>query len=236
MGSKRNVDMSDNTDKVKIVEEVEAGETSVEVKKAAPKRVRSGKYTTARAQVDKTKTYDPFAALELVKRLSYSKFAGSVEVHGVLREAGLSATLTFPHSTGKTVRARIFDEALLEEIEAGQIDFDVLIATPADMPKLSKHARTLGPKGLMPNPKSGTLTPNPEAKLAELSAGAVTIKTEKKAPLFHTVIGKTDMDTKELLANLTALIKAFKGKMVKLSLSSTMSPGVKVDFEAALEG
>lgn len=239
MGSKKNVDMTATTDEVKIVEEVKTqdvasqpgdtqdNKTPVKVKKQA----RSKKYQAVRAQVDKTKDYDAFSAVELVKKLSYSKFAGSIEAHLIVKEVGATATFAFPHSTGKSIKVAIASDEVLQQIEDGNMDFDVLISTPKFMPKLTKYARVLGPKGLMPNPKNGTLTPNPEVKKKELEAGTMTIKTEKKAPLIHLVIGKTDMDTKDLVENIEALLKAFKGRVTKLSISATMSPGVKVKVD-----
>lgn len=249
MGSTKNVDMSATEDKIKIVqsntlettegnnltlsENVEqAGEAAAEPKAPAKKaRARSGKYVAARSQVDKTKKYDAFAAVELLKRLSYSKFDGTVELHGVVKEVGTAVTMAFPHSTGKNRVVAIVDDALLAEIEAGNIYFDVLVASPDMMPKLTKFARVLGPKGLMPNPKMGTLTPNPEKAKEQLEAGSITIKTEKKAPLIHVAIGKVSHDTKDLVENIEALVKQFKGKLVRLSISASMSPGIKVAFE-----
>ena len=99
------------------------------------------------------------------------------------------------------------------------------------MPKIAKHARVLGPRGLMPNPKNGTVTANPEQKKADLEKGELIIKTEKKRPVIHVTIGKVSMDTKELVENYNALMTALKGKVLKSTLSATMSPGIKVDFE-----
>ncbi len=251
MGTKRNTVMTGNAD-IKIVsaepaltaEEIKdnAGaevveqteETTVktsETKKAVKKSSRSKKYQAVRSQVDKTKTYDVFSAVELVKKMSYSKFGGSIEAHGVLREVGEAAKVTFPHSTGKTVRVAIVDDELLAKIETGTIDFDVLVAAPQFMPKLAKLAKILGPKGLMPNPKNGTLTPKPELKKKELEAGSLVIRTEKKAPLIHLTIGKVNMDTKELVENIDTLIKVTKGKLLKLSICASMSPSVRVKVE-----
>ncbi len=231
MGTTRNVDMSANQGPIKVVEAAnEDGTTPSATAKPKKQRVRSKRYQDARSQVDKTKLYDPFAAIELVKQLTYATFDASIEAHVVLRETGATATLTFPHSTGKSVNVAIATDELLKEIEAGTINFDVLVATKDMMAKLTKHARVLGPRGLMPNPKNGTLTEDPEKKKKQLEAGSLTLKTEKKAPLIHVVIGKTSMSTKELLENLEALTKAFKGKVVKLAICSTMSPGVKVQL------
>jgi len=250
MGSTKNVDMSATQDKIKIVqsnmlettegnnltlsENVEqASEDAANEPKAASKkaRARSGKYTAARSQVDKTKKYDAFSAIELLKRLSYSKFDGTVELHAVVREVGTSVTMSFPHTTGKSRVVAIADDKVLAEIEAGNINFDVLVASPDMMPKLTKFARVLGPKGLMPNPKMGTLTPNPEKAKELLEGGSITIKTEKKAPLVHVTIGKVSHDTKNLVENIEAFAKKLKGKLLRLSISASMSPGIKVAFE-----
>jgi len=243
MGSKQKIDTIENTDEIKVVTTTnegsaiaeadgadldvasEAAQASVKPKKA---RERSDKYTAVRSQVDKTKLYDSFAAIELVKKLSYSSFAGTVTADVMVREAGDSAEVTFPHTTGKTLRVAIVTDELLTQIAAGVIDFDVLITEPSFMPKLARHAKTLGPKGLMPNPKNGTITPNPELKKKELEGGKTSLKTEKKAPLMHVVIGKTAMETQDLVENLNALIAALKGKVLKLNVSATMSPSVKV--------
>ncbi len=237
MGSKKNVDMSATTDEVKIVENTQAPAVESDAETAAPKaekkaaRIRSKKYVATRSQVDKTKIYDAFSAIELTKKLSYSKFDGSITVDGVVRETGVQNKLTLPHSTGKSLKVVIVDDAVLAEIEAGNIDFDALITTPQFMPKIAKHARVLGPRGLMPNPKNGTVTANPEQKKADLEKGELIIKTEKKRPVIHVTIGKVSMDTKELVENYNALMTALKGKVLKSTLSATMSPGIKVDFE-----
>jgi ribosomal protein L1 len=235
MGTKKNVTMS-GVDNVKIVEDQtpdnqEVVEKSQEKKQSVNKKVRSKKYASAKSRLDKTQKYELSKAIELVKDLSYSKFDGTVEAHLVVKEAGISASVSFPHSTGKSVKVDIFSEAVIKNIEAGKIDFDVLIATPSDMPKLTKFARILGPKGLMPNPKSGTLTTNPEAKKKELEAGKVMIKTERKAPLMHLGVGKISMKTEELAANIQALLDALGARVQKLTISATMSPGVKVQLE-----
>ena len=207
---KRNTDMA-VTDEIKVVttpETENATETAgtadetVVAKKAAKISARSRKYHAVRAKVDKTKLYEPAAAVEMVKKLSYTKFPGTLELHAVVKEEGMSVTLSLPHSTGQTVRVAIATDELLAAIEAGTVDFDVLISSPQFMPKLAKLARVLGPKGLMPNPKNGTLTDNPELKKKELEGGKVTIRGEKKAKLFHMVVGKLDMSDKASLINL----------------------------------
>ncbi len=242
MASKRNVNMSDNTDEIKILGEehtenadgtvegaaAEGEESAQAVAKKAPKAARSKKYQKNRSQVDKTKLYDSFAAVELVKRLSYSTFPGTLVADVVVKEVGEQATLTFPHSTGKSVRVAIVSDELLATIEGGTVEFDVLLSDPTFMPKLAKLARVLGPRGLMPNPKNGTLTAKPELKKKELEKGTFAIKTERKQPVAHVVIGKQDMETKALVENLNELLKMLKGKANKVVLSATMSPGIKV--------
>jgi large subunit ribosomal protein L1 len=238
MGAKRNNTVMSSTDEIKIVEaptdqtSTESTETTVEApKKVKASRTRSAKYVAVRSQVDKTKKYSVTAAIDLIKKLSYTKFEGTITAHVVVKEVGTSASLTLPHSTGKTLRVAIADDAVIASIQDGQIDFDVLVAHPSFMPKLAKLAPVLGPKGLMPNPKNGTLTPNTEAQKKKLEAGTVTIKTEKKAPLLHVRMGKTSMDTKQLAENINALLKALTGKTQSLVIASTMSPGVKISTD-----
>lgn len=204
------------------------GEIPTEKKAKKVARTRGKKYQAKRSLVDKTKEYAVAEAVELLKKMSFSKFVGTVEAHLEVKEAGINATLTYPHSTGKSVRAAIVSDEVLAEIEKGIINFDVLIARPEDMKNIAKFARVLGPKGLMPNPKNGTVTPTPDKRKKELEAGAVTLKTEKKAPLIHTVIGKLSMSEKELADNVQALLNAFENKSVKLYICASMSPSVRV--------
>lgn len=236
MGASRKNTVMSSTDEIKIVEAPVEGASEVTEAQAveAPKvkkgRTRSGKYQAVRSQVDKTKKYPVEAAVELVKKLSYTKFDGTISAHAVVKDVGMSTPLTLPHSTGRAIRVAIASDEVLEKVSAGTIDFDVLVAHPSFMPKLAKFAPVLGPKGLMPNPKNGTLTPNPEAQKEKLEAGTVTIKTEKKAPLFHVRVGKTSMDTKQIVENIVALQKALGTKLQSMAIAATMSPGVKVQI------
>lgn len=216
--------------------EIVSAEPNVE-EKAAPKihaaRIRGKKYINARAYVDRTRTYPLDEAVVLAKKSHFAKFPGSLEVNLVLRgEEGVNVDVNFPFATGRSVSVAVATDELLKEIEKGVITFNILVAHPSMMPKLSKLARVLGPKGLMPNPKNGTLTPDPEKRKKELEGGAMTVKAEKKAPLVHVVIGKLSQPEKELSANLRALLKAYPaGKVMKCTIAATMGPGVKVRVE-----
>lgn len=241
MGSKRNVDMSATQDTVKVVEAKEPAakaekqaDEAAEAKKAAKpakkasKTGRSKRYVAQKSLIDRSKEYDAFAAVELVKRSSYGRFDATITADINCKSIGNQADLALPHSTGQQRRVAIADDKVLAAIEAGKIEFDVLISTPQMMPKLAKLAPVLGPKGLMPNPKQGTVTSKPEDKKKELEAGSMTVKTERKTPVAHVVIGKSSMDTKHLVENVNALLDVLRGKALKLTLSATMGPGVKV--------
>lgn len=218
--------------------EVAVAETPAEVKaevaeavaetKASP---RSKRYMHYRSMVDRTHFYPIKDAVAMVKKTHYGKMGGSLEVHLVLKDEGMSVDVTFPFSTGKKRTVVVANDEVMAEIEKGIINFDILVAHPSQMPKLAKLARVLGPKGLMPNPKSGTVSADPEKRKSELEAGTITIKGERKAPLAHVIIGKLSQSDDELAANTMALIKAFPpGKVLKCVIAGSMSPGVKVQL------
>ena len=236
MGSKRNVSMSVTTDTVKKVvadvpvEDETTGAAKSTGKKSAKKaQSRRGKrYVAARSIIDKTKPYTIAEAVELVKRTSYGKFDSSISVDAIVREIGDQGSVSFPHSTGKTLRIAIASDEVLFDLESGNANFDILLTTPAFMPKLAKYARLLGPKGLMPNPKNNTIVQDPEARKKELEKGKVAIKSERKAPLVHMIVGKKSFDSKLLVENIEALVTALDYRLKKLTLSGAMGPGVKV--------
>ncbi len=233
MGSKKVQDTQKKTTKKLKDDAVVSMPEVVEEKKVEKKqaRVRGKRYIGARAQVDKTKLYALTTAVELLKKTQFSKKQSTVEVHLVLKDEGISADVTFPHSTGKTVKVAVATDELLKDLEKGLISFDILVAKPDMMPKLAKFARVLGPKGLMPNPKNGTVSPNPEKRKAELEGGKTTIRSEKKAPLMHVIVGKTTLENKQIVENIQALIKALpQGAALKCTIASSMGPGIKVDL------
>lgn len=222
------VDTTTETNDEVVTEDAAAVE---EVAPKVPVARRGKKYVAARGKIDKTRSYSLKEAIDLLKSVKFSKFEESLEAHLVLKDVVASMDVSFPHSTGRTMRVAILNEDIVAELTKGIINFDVLLATPADMGKITKFARLLGPRGLMPNPKNGTLTADPARKKAEFEGGKTTVKGEKKAPLMHTVVGKASMDTKDLSENIETLIKAFgPGKVLRLTVCTTMSPGIRVQL------
>ena len=215
------------------VSKEEVDETSaIESTKIRTVKIRGKKYQAARKKVDPNKLYSLSDAIKLVKETSISKFEGKIEAHVTVMDIGNSGEIVFPHLETSSKKIVILNDKILAEIKDGKVNFDVLIATPITMTKLLPFARLLGPKGLMPNPKSGTLTDKPEDAVKKLSVAKTVIKTEKKAPVIHIVVGKVSQVAKELEANVTELIKVIKPvKIKKLALCATMGPSVKVIIE-----
>lgn len=196
------------------------------VKKA---RIRSKAYLAAKKQVDVNKNYSLDDALKLLHSISISKINDTVELHINVKEPGLSRELTLPHPTGKTKTIAVANDETLAQIESGKTNFDVLLASPAQMAKLVKFAKVLGPRGLMPNPKNGTVVADPEAKAKIMaSSNVVTLKTEKDTPVIHTIVGKLSMNDELLTKNIGAILTALSGKTTKVVLKSTMSPAIKI--------
>lgn len=209
---------------------------AAEKKNAAKTAGRSAKYQKAVALVEKGKVYSLAEAIELLDKAHLAKFDETVELH-INTNGNLSGNMTLPHGTGKETRVAILApskdekaaETLLKEIEAGKINFDVLIATPDAMPKLAKVARILGPRGLMPNPKSGTVTTKPEEVAKQYAGGHMTFKTEAKAPVLHLAVGKLSFGKDKLIENIQVALKAVEAKnMKKVVIKSTMSPAVRI--------
>lgn len=203
------------------------------------KNKRSKKYREVVMKVDKTKVYPLSEALEMLPQIHLAKFDETVELHINTQSTGISGSVTLPHGTGKQTRVAILApskdqeaaDALLKEIESGSINFDVLIATPDAMPKLAKVARILGPRGLMPNPKNGTVTPKPEEAAQKFAGGQINFKTESKAPVLHLAVGKLSFKPEQLMENIKTAVEAVQSKNIKnITLKSTMSPGIKVQI------
>lgn len=227
----------------KLTEEVEKDQAEgikVDTEKEKSKkprriRVRSKRYQEALMKIDHKKLYSIKDAVPLLRKITLTKFDPSVELHINCKEKGLRGTISLPHGTGKQVKVVIADQStvdkLVEKIEKGEIDFQALVAHPSVMPRLAKVARFLGPKGLMPNPKAGTISTTPEKIAKRLSEGEINWKTESDFPLIHQVIGKMSFKDSQLEDNYKAFIKSIGVlKITSITLKSSMSPGIKIQF------
>jgi large subunit ribosomal protein L1 len=224
--------------------------------------VKHGKnYRTARGTIDREQVYSPAEAVRMLKGFPAAKFDETVEAHFNLglnvrhAEQQLRGTLMLPHGTGRESRVAVFAEGekareaqdagadvvgtadLAKQIEEGFDDFDVAIATPDQMSVVGKLGRILGPRGKMPNPKTGTVTMDVAKAVQEAKAGKLEYRTDRGANV-HVAIGKKSFDEKQLLENYAALIEeimrakpsAAKGRYIKtVTLTSTMGPGIHVD-------
>lgn len=226
------------------------------------------KYLEALKLVDRNKFYSPEEAIELAKKTSFTNFDATVEVHMRLgvdpRRADqlVRGVALLPHGLGKKVRILVFAEGeaakiaeeagadyvggdeLIKKIQDGWLDFDVALAVPQMMGKVGKLGRILGPRGLMPNPKAGTIVPPDDLPrlIREARQGRVEFRVDKTANL-HAPIGKVSFPTEKLLENLAAFIEAVKkakpaaakGQYIKkITVTTSMGPGIKVDIPQAL--
>jgi large subunit ribosomal protein L1 len=229
---------------------------------------RSKKYQEAMTKVDRTKLYDPREAIELLREISYANFDATVEVHMRLgvdprhADQQVRGVVLYPHGLGKTVRVLVFaegeaarmaadagadyvadDDEWLKKIQDGWVDFDVALAVPSLMGKVGRLGRVLGPRGLMPSPKAGTIAQEEDLPrlIAEAKAGRVDFRVDKTSNL-HAPIGKVSFETDKLLENMAAFMEvvkkarpaASKGSFIrKVVITDTMGPGIKVDPMAA---
>ncbi|OGG03245.1 hypothetical protein A2W14_07015 [Candidatus Gottesmanbacteria bacterium RBG_16_37_8] len=226
---------------IQLAHEVEKDQTEgihleEEEKKAKKKKkvkVRGKNYQTALLKLDHKKVYQIEEALPLLRDVSFAKFDPTVELHINITEKGLRGSAALPHGTGKKIRVAIADERnvdkLVEEIGQGKINFDILIAHPKAVSRLARVAKYLGPKGLMPNPKNGTISETPEIVAKKLEGGEVNWKSESQFPIIHQIIGKLSYQDDQLAENIRALIKSIGVLKIKnITLKSTMSPGIKI--------
>lgn len=223
------------------------------------------KLVASRKLVDKNTAYELADAIKLAVESSYSKFDGSIDLAFKLNldtrkaDQQLRGAIVLPHGTGKTVRvlvatdnpaskkasleagADIVVDALELEalIKADEFNFDVMVAEPKMMPLLGKYGKKLGPKGLMPNPKTGTVTPTPDKAVAELKKGKANYRTDKGG-IVHSLIGKSSMSLEQLTENAKVLIQTIKKLkpapvkgtyMQNLTVSATMGPSVKIKID-----
>jgi large subunit ribosomal protein L1 len=219
------------------------------------------RYVEARAKIDREQLYSPVEAIKILKDLPAAKFDETVEAHIRLglnvrhADQQLRGTLMLPHGTGKSVRIAVFAEGdkareaeeagadvvgsaeLAKRVEEGFTDFDVAIATPDQMGNVGKLGRVLGPRGLMPNPKTGTVTFDVGKAVQDAKAGKLEYRTDRGANV-HVSIGKKSFGERALLENYASLVEeimrakpaAAKGRYIhQITLTSTMGPGLKVD-------
>ena len=214
------------------------------VKPARSRLERRGKHFRKSAGlIEKGKQYDLAAAVALAQKTSHVKFDATVELHINLavdpRQAdqNIRDNLVLPAGTGKTVRVTVASDDLLAKLDKGVIDFDVLVATPDFMPKLGKYARVLGPKGLMPNPKSGTVTTDVDKAVAEATAGRVEYRVDS-AGIVHLAVGKVSFTPAQLVQNIQAVLNSIKankpasvkgGYVKAIYLTTSMGPSIALE-------
>ncbi len=222
---------------------------------------RGKAYREAISKIDKTKLYEPVEALKLVKELATAKFDETVEAHIKLgvdprhADQQVRGTVSLPHGTGKTLKVLVFAKGekvkeaelagadyvgaddLAEKIQAGWFDFDVAVATPDMMGVVGKLGKILGPRGLMPNPKAGTVTFDVDRTIKELKAGRIEFRVDKTS-IVHVPIGRVSFEIEKLEDNLNAFAEALlkakpaaaKGQYMRsVNICSTMGPGVKIN-------
>ena len=229
---------------------------------------RSKKYNEAAAKVDAKNLYSPLAAVKLAKETSVTKYDASVEVALVLgvdpkkADQAIRSTVNLPHGTGKTARVLVFaggeraEEAraagadivgadeLIEEVSKGRLDYDAVGSTPELMGKVGRLGKVLGPRGLMPNPKTGTVTTDVAKAVTDLKGGKIEFRVDKNSNL-HFIIGKVSFTADQLAENYSAAFEevfrakpsSAKGRYIKkVTLSTTMGPGIQVDASIARDG
>lgn len=195
------------------------------------KHDRSKRYLKTKKLVDRTKSHTTKEAIKLLRKVSTVKFDASVELHINLTVDKLSGELELPHGTGKKLKVEVANDKTLVKLKNGKIDFDVLISEPKMMPKLAAYAKVLGPKGLMPNPKTGTISDKPEEVKKKLAGGAIRFKSENKAPIIHLIIGKLSFKDSQLEDHITKTINTVLPKNIASAfLCSSMSPSIKLEI------
>eukprot|EP00213_Chloropicon_mariensis_P005047 CAMPEP_0197470394 /NCGR_PEP_ID=MMETSP1309-20131121/1081_1 /TAXON_ID=464262 /ORGANISM="Genus nov. species nov., Strain RCC998" /LENGTH=315 /DNA_ID=CAMNT_0043007225 /DNA_START=66 /DNA_END=1013 /DNA_ORIENTATION=+ len=239
----------------------------IKTKPEGSKRFRQAQDVLAsKGYVDRTSECAPLEALELLKDTATTKFTSAIEAHIRLNinpkynDQQLRATVALPKGTGNEVKVAVLCDAskeaaakeagadfvggedLIEEIAGGMMDFDKLVATPDMMPKVAKLGRVLGPKGLMPNPKAGTVSPNVEEAVNALKAGAVEYRADKGG-IVHLAFGKSSFSAEDLLENLSAIVSSIKANRPSGAkgifwkncyLTSTMGPSLKIKLDDLL--
>ena len=229
---------------------------------------RSKKYEEAAKKVDRNKIYSPLEAATLAKETTTVKYDATIEVAMLLgvdpkkADQAIRSTVNLPHGTGKTARVLVFAtgqnadaaraagadivgaDELIKEVEDGRLDYDAVVSTPDLMGKVGRLGKVLGPRGLMPNPKTGTVTTDVAKAVTDIKGGKIEFRVDKNSNL-HFVIGKVSFTAEQLAENYAAAIEevmrakpsSSKGRFIKsATVSSTMSPGIKLDTSIARDG
>ena len=229
---------------------------------------RSKKYLAAAEKVKKDHLYTPLQAVTLVKETSTVKYDASVEVALVLgvdpkkADQAIRSTVNLPHGTGKTARVLVFanganadaaraagadivgGDELIEEVAKGRLDYDAVVSTPDLMGKVGRLGKVLGPRGLMPNPKTGTVTTDVAKAVEDIKGGKIEFRVDKNSNL-HFIIGKVSFTEEQLAENYSAAFEevfrakpsSAKGRYIKkVTISTTMGPGIQVDSGIARDG
>ena len=229
---------------------------------------RSKKYNEAAKKVDQNLFYSPSQAVKLAKETSTTKYDATVEVSMVLgvdpkkADQAVRSTVNLPHGTGKTARVLVFaggeraEEAraagadivgadeLIEEVSKGRLDYDAVVSTPELMGKVGRLGKVLGPRGLMPNPKTGTVTTDVAKAVTDIKGGKIEFRVDKNSNL-HFIIGKVSFTEEQLAENYSAAFEevfrakpsSAKGRYIKkVTISTTMGPGIQVDSGIARDG
>lgn len=228
-------------------EDAKAGKKTKKSKASVKKgkaKYRSVKYKAAAEKIEKSKKYGLSEAIEAAKESSYSKFDGSLELHIGTSAKNIRGLVSLPFASGKKLKILAFgkgaaesgadvigDDAKLAEIIRGITSFDVVVTTAEWMPKLARAAKILGPRGLMPSPKNGTITEDLKKAVTEIQSGKVEYKTEKNGQVIHLSVGKVSQVSEEIAQNTKILFNAIgKTKVKKLVIAPSMGLGVKVDL------
>lgn len=257
ISTSENSDQSDKSEKSGSPSVSESSEkkktkkSKASVKKGKAK-YRSVKYKEAAQKAEKSKQYPITEAIDLAKQTSYTKFDGSLELHLSTNAKNIRGLVSLPFASGKKLKVLAFgppslkasegqvplgedveigDDAKLNEIIRGITNFDVIVTTAEWMPKLARAAKVLGPRGLMPSPKNGTITEDLKKAVTEIQSGKVEYKTEKGGQVIHLSVGKVSQASDEIAQNTKILFNAIgKTKIKKAVISPSMGLGVKVDL------
>lgn len=219
-------------EKVKKVKKAAKSEEKKEGKANVSKKIRGKKYLAAKKRLGEVNKMKLAEAVELLKKAKYVSFDESVDLHMNVEKTGLRGEVELPHSTGKTVRVAIVSDVILDQLANGKIEFDILITHPSFMSKLARFAKVLGPKGLMPNPKAGTVSATPEEVAKKFMKGTLRWKTEPKFPIIHQLIGKLSYESNVLTENAQAFINAVgKAQIKSMFITSSMGPSIEIEVE-----